>query len=158
AAGRPGIAHNFWVRVDNSSAVPQVAAALDKMFANSSAETQSDSEAAFLGSIIGRFRAFFHLAELLGVVVVVAIGLVAANTAAMSIREKRNEIAVMRSIGFTSRTLLALLIVESVAIAVLGGILGCGGAFALLKVFSFNADALGPFATLRIPPFVMVEA
>jgi putative ABC transport system permease protein len=157
-AGRPGIAHNFWVRVDSSSVVPQVTAALDQMFANSSAETQSDSEAAFLGSIIGRFRTFFRLAELLGLVVVIAIGLVAANTAAMSIREKRGEIAVMRSMGFPARTLLSLLVAESVIIAVVGGILGCGGAFSLLKVFSFNADALGPFATLRIPPWVLVEA
>jgi putative ABC transport system permease protein len=158
AAGRPGIAHNFWVRVDSSGAVPQVAAALDHMFANSSGETQSDSEAVFLGSIIGRFRAFFRLAELLGLVVVVAIGLVAANTAAMSIREKRSEIAVMRSIGFRSSTLLGLLVAEAVTIAVIGGILGCGGAFGLLKVFSFNADALGPFATLRIPARVLLEA
>jgi putative ABC transport system permease protein len=158
AAGRPGIAHNFWVRVDSSSAVPQVAATLDQMFANSSSETQSDSEAAFLGGIIGRFRAFFRVAELLGIVVVIAIGLVAANTAAMSIREKRSEIAVLRSIGFPAETLLGLLVVESATIAVLGGVLGCGAAFVLLKVFSFNADALGPFATLRIPPFVIVEA
>jgi len=42
------------------------------------------------------------LAEFLGLVAVVAIGLVAANTAAMSIRERRSEIAVMRSIGFPS--------------------------------------------------------
>jgi len=90
--------------------------------------------------------------------VVVAIGLVAANTAAMSIREKRNEIAVMRSIGFTANTLLGLLVAESVTIAVIGGGVGCGGAFGLLKIFSFNADALGPFATLRIPPFVVAEA
>jgi ABC-type antimicrobial peptide transport system permease subunit len=33
---------------------------------------------------------------------VITIGLVAANAAATSIREKRNEIAVMRSIGFRS--------------------------------------------------------
>jgi putative ABC transport system permease protein len=158
AAGRPGIAHNFWVRVDKSSSVPAVAAALDNIFANSSAETQSDSEAAFLGSIIGRFRIFFRLAELLGLVVVLAIGLVAANTAAMSIREKRSEIAVLRSIGFRPGTILGLLISESLIIAVLGGGLGCGTAFTLLKVFSVNADVLGPFATLRIPGFVVGEA
>src|SRR5690349_23511281 len=76
----------------------------------------------------------------------------------MSIREKRSEIAVMRSMGFPAKTLLGLLVAESVAIAVLGGILGCGGAFSLLKVFSFNADALGPFATVRIPLSVMAEA
>jgi putative ABC transport system permease protein len=76
----------------------------------------------------------------------------------MSIREKRGEIAVMRSIGFPAGTILRLLVSESLIIAVLGGALGCGAAFTLLKVFSVNADALGPFATLHIPPLVLVEA
>jgi putative ABC transport system permease protein len=157
AAGRPGIAHNFWVRVDNSSAVPQVAATLDRMFPNSSGETQSDPEAVFLGSVIGRFRMFFRIAEFLGLVVVVAIGLVAANTAAMSIRERRNEIAVMRSIGFRARTILSLLLSESLLMALLGGIIGCGAASCLLKLFAVNADALGPFVSLRIPPLIIGE-
>jgi putative ABC transport system permease protein len=157
AAGRPGIVDNFWVRVDDSRVVPQVCAALDQQFANSSAETQSDSEEQFMGSILGRFRVFMKLAGFLGLVVVVAIGLVAANTAAMSIRERRGEIAVMRSIGFPSRTILGLLVAESLIIALLGGALGCGVAFGLLKAFAFNADALGPFVALRIPPFVLAE-
>ena len=79
-----------------------VMAALDEQFANSSAETLSESEASFLGDFMQNFRIFFQLAEALGIVVVMTIGLVAANTAAMSIRERRSEIAVMRSIGFPS--------------------------------------------------------
>src|SRR5947207_11264637 len=102
AAGNAGIVHEFWVRTDNSRVVPEVAAAIDNRFANSPAETLSDSEEAAVGSILGRYRIFMKLAEFLGLVAVVAIGLVAANTAAMSIRERRREIAVMRWIGFPS--------------------------------------------------------
>ena len=72
------------------------------------------------------YRAFFTLAEVLGLIVVITIGLVAANTAAMSIRERRAEIAVMRSMGFTSRLILGLLLAESLIIGLLGGVLGCG--------------------------------
>jgi putative ABC transport system permease protein len=157
AAGRPGLVDNFWVRVDSSQAVARVAAALDRQFANSSAETQSEAESVFLGDLIGRFRVFFRLAEVLGLIVVVAIGLVAANTAAMSIRERRGEIAVMRSIGFPSGVILRLLIAESLVIALTGGILGCGAAFAVLKVFSVSADAIGPFGTIRMPPAVLAQ-
>ncbi len=49
AAGNPGIAHEFWVKVDDSRVVPEVCAALDNQFANSSAETRSLSEAAAIG-------------------------------------------------------------------------------------------------------------
>lgn len=156
--GRPGRVDNFWIRVDRSESVAPVIAALNEQFANSSAETLCQSESAFLGSMIGRFRIFFKLAQMLGFVVVVTIGLVAVNTAAMSIRERRGEIAVMRSIGFPARTILMLLMGESMVIAVGGGLLGCGAALAALKVFSVNADAIGPFATLRVPPTVVVQA
>ena len=108
AAGRPGFVDNFWVRADQASAVPQVIASLDEGFANSSAQTLSESEASFLGDFMQTFRLFFRMAEILGLIIVVTIGLVAANTAAMSIRERRSEIAVMRSIGFTARPILAV--------------------------------------------------
>jgi len=63
AAGRPGTVDNFWVRVDSAQAVPQVIAALDEKFANSSAETQSESEGAFLAGILNNYRIFFRLAD-----------------------------------------------------------------------------------------------
>src|SRR5258708_18226076 len=154
AAGRPGIAHDFWVRVDESRVVPEVCAAIDNQFANSPAETRSASEAAAIGSILGRYRIFMKLAEFLGLVAVVAIGLVAANTAAMSIRERRSEIAVMRAIGFPSWVILSLLVGESLIVALSGGAIGCGAAFGLFKVFALNADSLVPFVSLHVPAYV----
>ncbi len=156
--GSPGRVDNFWVRADSSAAVPQIIQALNSQFANSSAETQCDSEAVFLGNVIGRFRMFFTLARLLGLIIVVTIGLVAANAAAMSIRERRSEIAVMRSIGFRSPRILRLLIAESVVTALSACVLGCGAAFALLKVFSVTSDVLGPFVgAIQIPMAVLLE-
>ena len=156
--GRPGRVDNFWVRADSSQAVPGIIEAVNSQFANSSAETQCDSEAVFLGGVIGRFRMFFTLARILGLIIVVTIGLVAANAAAMSIRERRNEIAVMRSIGFRSPLILRLLIAESVVTALAGCVLGCGAAFALLKVFSVTSDVLGPFVgAIQIPPPVLLQ-
>src|SRR5437667_10037406 len=66
AAGNAGIVHEFWVRTDNSRVVPEVAAAIDNQFANSPAETRSASEAAAVGSILGRYRFFMRLAAFLG--------------------------------------------------------------------------------------------
>ena len=143
AAGRPGIVDNIWVKVDKPENVPQVIAAIDEGFANSSAETLSESEAAFIGSFLDQYRTFFRMAELLGFIVVLMIGLVAANTAAMSIRERRGEIAVMRSIGFPARTILSLLLAESILIGLVGGIIGCGSAYIVLKVFSVGGGG-GP--------------
>ena len=157
AEGRPGFVDNFWVRVDEAKNVPQVIATLDEGFANSSAETQTETEAAFASQFVNQFRLFFRLAEILGFVVVITIGLVAANTAAMSIRERRSEIAVMRSIGFTSRTILSLLLSESLLIGLIGGILGCGAAFFILKVFAVGSPSMGALSSVEMPTSVLIE-
>jgi len=157
AAGRPGFVDVMWVKIDKPANVPQVIAAIDEGFANSSAETVSESESSFIGGFLQMYRTFFRMAELLGFIVVLTIGLVAANTAAMSIRERRGEIAVMRSIGFRSRTILTLLLAESLLIGIIGGVLGCGSAFILFKIFSFGSG-MGPLSAIAMPPVVLVEA
>jgi putative ABC transport system permease protein len=83
AAGRPGWVNMIWVRTDKSEGMAQLIANIDEQFANSSAETQSESEAAFLGSYLRSYRMMFNLFEILGVIIVITVGLVAANTAAM---------------------------------------------------------------------------
>jgi putative ABC transport system permease protein len=158
AAGRPGMVDNIWVKVDKPENVPQVIAAIDEGFANSSAETISESEAAFIGGFMEQYRTFFRMAEVLGFIVVLTIGLVAANTAAMSIRERRGEIAVMRSMGFSSRTILSLLLSESLLIGLIGGIIGCGSAYLVLKIFSVAAmGGGGPLGSIQMPAVVLAE-
>jgi putative ABC transport system permease protein len=149
--GRPGFVDVIWVKVDNSANVPEVIAALDEGFANSSAETLTEPEAAFYGGFIAGYRVFFRIAELMGLVVVFTIGLVAANTAAMSIRERRSEIAILRSIGFPARIILSMLLAESLIIALTGGLLGTGTAFLLLKVVSLP----GVIGTIKMPTSVL---
>lgn len=96
----PGFVDVIWVKVDSAANVPEVTTSLDEDFANSSVETLTEPEAAFYGGFIAGYRVFFKLAEIMGILVMFAIGLVAANTAAMSIRERRTEIAVLRSMVF----------------------------------------------------------
>jgi putative ABC transport system permease protein len=157
--GRPGFVGLFYVRADTSSSEPLITAELDETFANSSAETQTESETAFFGSFLENYRLIFRMASILGLIVVVSIGLVAANTAAMSIRERRGEIAVMRSMGFSTRIILGLLLGESIIIGMVGGLLGCGSAYLLLKVMSVSGAGLMPGGiAIRIPPVVLVQS
>jgi putative ABC transport system permease protein len=157
AAGEPGFVANYWIRVDQSSSVPKVIAALDARFANSSAETLSESEASFIGGFIQTYRLFFQLAEALGFIVVVTIGLVAANTTSMSVRERRAEIAVMRAMGFPSRTILSMIMAESLAMALFGGVLGCGAAYLMCKFFSIGNGGMGPLAHIQVSPQIVGE-
>jgi len=156
ALGQPPPILNYWARVDDRKTVPQVIAALEQRFANSSAEVECQSEKTYIAGIFQMYNTLFRMAEALGLAVVMAIGLVAANTAAMSIRERRPEIAIMRSIGFSGRLILSILLAESLIIALAGGLIGCGAAFVVLKVFSVgNLVVMQP---LRMPPLILLES
>jgi putative ABC transport system permease protein len=155
--GRPGVVSEFVVRADSSQAVPGVIAAIDRQFANSSAETQTESDSAFMNDLFETYRAIFRFAELLGILVVLTIALVAANTASMSIRERRAEIAVMLAMGFSSRVVLGLLVTEAVVIGLTGAIMGCGAAFLMFKLFSLNANAVGLVEAVPMPVAVFFE-
>jgi putative ABC transport system permease protein len=157
AAGEPGFLDIYWVRVDQSSSVPKVIATLDAQFANSSAETLSESETSFIGGFIEHYRLIFQLAEVLGVIVVLTIGLVAANTAAMSIRERRAEIAVMRSMGFPSSAILWMIVAESISMALVAGALGCGAAYLTFKLFSIGTGEIGPLSNIHVSPQIVGE-
>lgn len=57
---------------------------------------------------------------------IVAVALVAGNTMAYTVRERTNELAVLKAIGFTDQGVLGLILGESLALTLVGGIIGLG--------------------------------
>jgi putative ABC transport system permease protein len=105
--------------------VPRVARTIDEMFHNSSsAETKTESEAAFALSFVnsmGNVKVF--LLSICGAVMFTIL-LVAGNTMAMTVRERIREVGILKTLGFTPGRVLSIMIGESLAIALAGGALG----------------------------------
>jgi putative ABC transport system permease protein len=148
----------FFIKVDRSDAIPDLIRAIDGRFANSSFETETESEVNVGREQVRSYRLLFRGAEYFAAIVIFVIGLVAANTAAMAVRERRSEIAVMRSIGYTRRAMLALLVAEGAAIGIAGGAIGCVLAWAVLKVLAYVSSGQGLFPLLKLLPQVGVES
>ncbi len=146
ALGRPGTVMIFFTKVDRSESVTPVAAAIDAMFANSRAQTKSESEVGFARVAIRNYRLIFDGMKLIAVGVVLTIAMVAANTASMAVRERRHELAVMRSIGFTRGAVLSCLTVEGTLMGTISGLLGCAISYGALRLVPKMARALGPLA------------
>jgi putative ABC transport system permease protein len=70
--------------------------------------------------------------------------LVTGNTMAQSVRERINEIAVLKTLGYTKHTIAGLVLTESFAITALGGALGLG-------VAALLADAMGELLAQYLP-------
>ncbi len=133
----------FAIQAESAEVIPAVIDAIDSTFANSTAPTKTETEKAFtLGfvSMLGNIRT---LVVSISSVLIFTIVLVAANTMAMSIRERTGEIAILKTLGFSPGHVLAVLIAESALIAVAGGILGSLGARYILGSFDLNAMTMG---------------
>jgi putative ABC transport system permease protein len=114
----------YFTRVDTPEDMPRTARAIDDMFHGSPVPTKSESEQAFKLDFIatlGNVKAF--ILSICGAVLFTTL-LVCANTMAMSIRERTREVAVLRTLGFTRGSILKLLLSESIAISLIGGLVG----------------------------------
>jgi putative ABC transport system permease protein len=129
----------YVLRVDNPDDAPRIAKAIDAEFANSPNETKTETESAFAASWVKQFGNIQFLILTIGSVVFFTLLLVTGNTMAISVRERTSELAVFKAIGFSDRSVLFFVLAESLAIALIGGLLGL--AFAALAM-PFLARAL----------------
>jgi putative ABC transport system permease protein len=138
----------FIIRIDDASHAAETAAKLDAQFANSSAETKTSTEKAFLQGFVNQVGDVGAIMVAILVAVLFSILLVTANTMAQAVRERTNELAVLKTLGFSNGLVLALVLAESLFMALLGGGLGLGVAWALISRGSFN-NAFLPVFVLR---------
>ncbi len=129
----------YVVSLVDPAAADRVAQAIDALSENSDHETKTQTEQAFqmafikqigdIGLIVGGIMAavFFTLLLLTG------------NTMAQAVRERIPELAVLKTLGFQDRTVLALVLAESVLLIVLGGVLGMALAALLLPLVNSAA-------------------
>ena len=133
--GRTVDAGWYILRVQPADAMPQVATAIDDQFHNSRAPTKTESEKAFQQSFVAMSSAIITSLQVISVVIVGIILLVLANTILMAVRERTREYAVLKTLGFSARHLIALIFGESLVIAVCGGLLGLALTFPMVAGF-----------------------
>jgi putative ABC transport system permease protein len=118
----------YLVQVDRVDRAEAVARQIDLQFANSPAETKTSSERAMAQSFLNQIGNIGAILRAIVTAVFFTMLLVTANTIAQSVRERTSEIGVLKTLGFSSGGVLALVLSESVLITVIGGTLGLAGA------------------------------
>ena len=122
------------------------------MFRNSPLQTKTESEKAFqLGFVasLGNVKAF-----ILGIcgAVAFAIMLVSANTMAMSVRSRIREVALLKTLGFTRQRVLSIFVSESIALALIGGMLGILVAIPVIAMMTHGFIGLGIPLDMKVKP------
>lgn len=112
------------IRVQDPKQSAQVAAAVDALFANSPAETKTSSEKDFAKSFAKQFGDIGLITTLILGAVFFTMLLVAGNTMAQSFRERIPELAILKTLGFSDKAVMLLVLAEAILISLIGGLAG----------------------------------
>jgi putative ABC transport system permease protein len=121
----------YVVRVSDPDRAAEVARAIDAEFVNSPHETKAEPEGAFAQGFVEQMGNIGAILIAILSAVFFTILLVAGNTMAQSVRERTDELGVLKAMGFTNELVLALVLFESLLLVAVGGLLGLGTAWAI---------------------------
>ena len=149
--GRRGNVIMYYILIDNPANSARIAKAIDALFANSTAQTKTESAQAFAVAflaLLGNIKMF-----LIGIsaAVMFTILLVSANTMAMSVRERVREVGILKTLGFTPSSILGMILGEACAISIAGGAIGY-----LISTLLKRLVAKSPFGAY-LPPIQAIE-
>jgi putative ABC transport system permease protein len=145
----------YIVRIDDPANSAQISQDIDNLFANSRAETKTETERAFHQSFLSAASAVITAMNIMSFVIIGIILLVLGNTMVMSARERTHEFAVLKALGFSGGQLFLLLGGESMILSIAGSALGL--ALTLPAVVGFqSALPKGWFPVFYIKPETIV--
>ena len=133
----------------------RVAKTIDAMFANSIAETSTDTEKAFGKAFAAQFGNIALIVFLVVGAAFVTILMIVGNTMALSIRERTREIGVLKTLGFSGPRILRMVLGESVLLALLGGL--PGPAIAALITIALRASLANIAPAFAVSPVIALE-
>ena len=135
----------YMVRVDDPDSAVRVANSIDDEFANSPFETAAETEGAFLQGFAAQIGNIGAILVAILSAVFFTILLVAGNTMAQAVRERVQQIGVLKAIGFSHAQVLGLVLAESCILAVAAGAVGLVIAWYLISLGDPTNGALQVF-------------
>jgi putative ABC transport system permease protein len=127
----------WWmVKLSDPSQADRVAKAIDALSENSDHETKTQTEQAFNQAFVKQFADIGLIVTAIMGAVFFTLLLLTGNTMAQAVRERIPELAVLKTIGFSNRSVLVLVLAESILLLVLGGAIGLGLAASIIPALS----------------------
>jgi len=145
----------YIITINEPGKAAQISQTIDALFANSRAETKSETEAAFQQSFVSMSGAIITAMNFVSYVIIGVILLVLANTMVMTARERIREYAVLKTLGFTTVHIVGLIAGESLCISLLGGAIGIGLSFPMVGAIGANIPS-GWFPIFDLKPMTLV--
>ena len=150
-----GTVGTWWLRAESAEIAPRVIDTINKMFANTSAEVRAETERAFQMGFVSMWGNIRVIIGSVCSVVVFTLLLVSVSTMSMAIRERFRELAVLKALGYRRRELFAFILAESFGLALLGAVLGAGGAWAFFHSVDLQKISNGIIVYFEVTPRIV---
>ncbi len=121
---RRGFVGMYYILLDDPQKSAAVSNAIDEMFRNADRQTKTETEQAFVVgflALLGNVKMFLVA---ISAAVMFTVLLVSANTMAMSVRERKREVGVLKTLGYSQGIVLGLILGEACSISMAGGLIG----------------------------------
>jgi putative ABC transport system permease protein len=141
-----GMAGWYISRVNDVNQADRVAKAIDVISANSDHETKTQTEQAATANWLKQTVNISLIVTSIMSAVFFTLLLLTGNTMMQAVRERTSELAVLKTIGFSSNSVLGMVLAESVLLLLLGGVIG----LALVSVLT-PAVSAGSGGVLNLP-------
>ena len=141
----------YVVRIADPANAAAVSEEIDRLFANSRAETKTETERAFQQSFLSSMGSVIMAMDVMSFVIIGIILLVLGNTMIMSARERTHEYAVLKALGFSGSYIFALIAGESLLLSVMGSVMGLVVTFPAVEGFQ-EAMPKGWFPVFYVEP------
>jgi putative ABC transport system permease protein len=135
----------FVLKIADPQQAGPIAESVDALFANSPDETRTSTQKEFAQSFAAQFGDIGAIVTAVVSAVLFTMLLVTANTMAQSVRERTNELALLKALGYGDRRIAGMVLLESLLVTVIGGAIGLSLAYALIASIGFFAGALLEF-------------
>ena len=143
-----GQVHWFVIDLADASQATQVARGIDALSENSDHETKTQTEQAFNQAFFKQFADIGLIVTAIMSAVFFTLLLLTGNTMAQAVRERIPELAVLKTIGFSNRSVLLLVLLEAVLLIVIGGAIGLGIAAVLMPAVSAASNGVIQLGTV----------
>jgi len=157
APQRAGQVGWYYIKIAHAANAAEISHQIDQLFANSRAETKTETEREFSQQFLAAFNSVIVAMNFMSFVIIGIIMLVLGNTMIMSARERTREYAVLKTLGFSRQQLALLIGGESLLISIIGGVLGLLITFPMIRGFQ-EAMPQGFFPYFFIEPITIVFA
>lgn len=145
----------FEVTIDDAKKADQIIGQIDEMFRSDEIQTSTKSHKAFISSATGDLLGLVRFTRYLGLLCVMVVLALTANTVYVMVQDRVKEHAVLQTLGFTAPHLFFMVIAESLVLSLTGGLLGVAAASAALRFGNLGLGSEGVQISFLLTPIVI---